>query len=53
LKGTIINFHVRGEYLDHKKYWVIFESADKLGIQISDIDKKKIYHLNAENLLSL
>ncbi|MFC1868831.1 amidohydrolase family protein [Thermodesulfobacteriota bacterium] len=34
LKGAIINSHVKGEYLDDKKYRVIFEMADKLGVPI-------------------
>jgi len=34
LKGACINSHVKGEYLDLKKYWVIFERAEKLGVPI-------------------
>jgi 5-carboxyvanillate decarboxylase len=34
LKGTMINSHIRGEYLDEQKYWVIFERAEKLGVPI-------------------
>jgi 5-carboxyvanillate decarboxylase len=34
LKGAKINSHVRGEYLDDEKYWVIFERAEKLGVPI-------------------
>ncbi len=34
LKGASINSHIRGEYLDDKKYWVLFERAEKLGIPI-------------------
>ncbi|MFC1893910.1 amidohydrolase family protein [Chloroflexota bacterium] len=34
LKGASINSHVKGEYLDDKKYWVIFETAEKLGVPI-------------------
>jgi 5-carboxyvanillate decarboxylase len=34
LKGAYINSHVKGEYLDDKKYWVIFERAEKLGVPI-------------------
>lgn len=34
LKGTSINSHVNGEYLDDKKYWVIFKAAESLGIPI-------------------
>jgi 5-carboxyvanillate decarboxylase len=34
-RGAAINSHVRGgEYLDDKKYWVIFERAEKLGVPI-------------------
>ncbi|MFC1945709.1 amidohydrolase family protein [Chloroflexota bacterium] len=33
-KGASINSHVQGEYLDDKKYWVIFETAEKLGVPI-------------------
>jgi 5-carboxyvanillate decarboxylase len=34
-KGALINSHVRGgEYLDDKKYWVIFEKAEKLGVPL-------------------
>lgn len=33
-KGAMINSHIRGEYLDEKKYWVIFETAEKLGVPI-------------------
>jgi len=34
-KGAKINSHVRGgEYLDDKKYWLIFERAEKLGVAI-------------------
>jgi len=34
LKGAKINSHVRGEYLDAEKYWVIFEVADELDVPI-------------------
>jgi len=34
LKGASINSHTRGEYLDDKKYWVIFERAERLGVPI-------------------
>jgi 5-carboxyvanillate decarboxylase len=34
LKGAMIKSHVNGEYLDEKKYWVIFERAAKLGVPI-------------------
>jgi len=33
-KGGIINSHTRGEYLDDKKYRVIFERAQKLNVPI-------------------
>ena len=32
--GAKVNSHIRGEYLDDKKYWVIFEAAEKLGVPI-------------------
>ncbi|MFC1869312.1 amidohydrolase family protein [Thermodesulfobacteriota bacterium] len=34
LKGALLNSHVKGEYLDEKKYWVIFEAAEKLDVPI-------------------
>ncbi|MBW2031163.1 MAG: amidohydrolase [Deltaproteobacteria bacterium] len=34
LKGACINSHVKGEYLDDKKYWAIFETAEKLDVPI-------------------
>jgi len=34
LKGTMIKSNVQGEYLDKKKFWVIFEMAEKLGVPI-------------------
>jgi 5-carboxyvanillate decarboxylase len=34
LKGAVVNGHIRGEYLDEKKYWVIFERAEKLDVPI-------------------
>lgn len=34
LKGASINSHTKGEYLDDKKYWVIFEKAEKLDVPI-------------------
>ncbi len=33
-KGGIINSHTKGEYLDDRKYWVIFERAQKLNVPI-------------------
>jgi 5-carboxyvanillate decarboxylase len=34
LKGAVVNGHIRGEYLDDQKYWVIFEKAEKLDVPI-------------------
>jgi 2,3-dihydroxybenzoate decarboxylase len=34
LKGAVVNGHIRGEYLDDQKYWVIFERAEKLDVAI-------------------
>ncbi|OGO17795.1 MAG: hypothetical protein A2Z15_05090 [Chloroflexi bacterium RBG_16_50_11] len=34
LKGALVNSHVRGEYLDNPKFWVVFEKAEKLGVPI-------------------
>jgi len=34
LKGAVINSHTRGEYLDDKKYWPIFEAAESLNVPI-------------------
>ncbi|UCB43726.1 MAG: amidohydrolase [Dehalococcoidales bacterium] len=34
LKGASINSHIKGEYLDDKKYWVIFERAERLDVPI-------------------
>ena len=33
-KGALINGHVRGEFLDDRKYWVIFECAQALNVPI-------------------
>ena len=33
-KGTMIHGHTRGEFLDDKKFWVIFECAEALGVPI-------------------
>ena len=33
-KGAMIHGHTRGSFLDEKKYWVIFERAEKLGVPI-------------------
>jgi 5-carboxyvanillate decarboxylase len=34
LKGAIINSHTHGEYLDDKKFWAIFETAQALDVPI-------------------
>ena len=34
LRGTSINSHVKGEYLDDKKFWPIFAAAERLGVPI-------------------
>ena len=34
LKGAVVNGHIRGEYLDDQKYWVIFERAEKLNVPL-------------------
>jgi predicted TIM-barrel fold metal-dependent hydrolase len=33
-KGAMINGHIRGEYLDDEKYWVIFDKAVALDVPI-------------------
>jgi len=33
-KGAKISSHVKGEYLDDEKFWVIFEMAEQLGVPI-------------------
>ncbi len=33
-KGTMINGHTNGEFLDDKKFWPIFEAAEGLGVPI-------------------
>jgi 2,3-dihydroxybenzoate decarboxylase len=33
-KGTMIHGHTRGSFLDDKKYWVIFERAEALGVPV-------------------
>jgi len=33
-KGAMIHGHTRGSFLDEKKYWVIFERAQALGVPI-------------------
>lgn len=34
MKGAIINSHTRGEYLDNRKYWPLFEAAEALDVPI-------------------
>jgi 5-carboxyvanillate decarboxylase len=34
-KGAKVNSNIRGEYLDQKKYWPIFERAQRLDVPIS------------------
>jgi len=34
LKGAMIYSHIQGQYLDDKKFWPIFETAEKLGVPI-------------------
>src|ERR1700730_2086388 len=34
LKGAMINGHVRGEFLDNRQYWEIFECAQRLNVPI-------------------
>jgi len=34
MKGAVINGHIRGEYLDDRKYWVILERAQGLGVPL-------------------
>ena len=34
LKGALINGHTRGSFMDDKKYWVIFEAAQAMGVPI-------------------
>ncbi|HEY6240801.1 MAG TPA: amidohydrolase family protein [Burkholderiales bacterium] len=33
-KGAMIHGHTQGKFLDEKKYWVIFERAEKLGVPL-------------------
>lgn len=33
-KGAMVNGHVRGEYLDNKRFWPIFETAQALDVPI-------------------
>lgn len=34
LSGAKINSHVGGEYLDDKKYWILFETAERLDVPV-------------------
>jgi 5-carboxyvanillate decarboxylase len=34
LKGAIVNSHTMGEYLDHPKFWPIFEAAEALDVPV-------------------
>jgi 2,3-dihydroxybenzoate decarboxylase len=34
LKGAVVNSHTKGEYLDDKKFWPIFEAAESLNVPI-------------------
>jgi 5-carboxyvanillate decarboxylase len=34
LKGAVVNGNIRGEFLDDRKYWAIFERAEKLDVPI-------------------
>ena len=34
LKGAIVNSHTRGEYLDDRKFWEIFEAAESLNVPL-------------------
>ena len=34
MRGAKLNSHVRGEYLDDKKYWPLFETAEKLNVPL-------------------
>lgn len=33
-RGAMVNGHVRGEFLDNRKYWVVFECAQALNVPI-------------------
>jgi 5-carboxyvanillate decarboxylase len=33
-RGVVINSHTKGEYLDQRKYWAIFDRAQKLGVPV-------------------
>ena len=34
LKGAVINSHTRGEFLNDRKFWPIFEAAEALGVPV-------------------
>ena len=34
LKGAVVNGNIRGEFLDDRKYWPVFERAEKLDVPI-------------------
>ena len=34
LKGAVINSHTRGEFLNDRKFWEVFEAAEALGVPI-------------------
>ncbi len=34
LRGAKINSHIRGRYLDNKKYWPVFEAAESLDVPV-------------------
>lgn len=34
LKGAKVNSHVKNQYLDEEKYWIVFEKAEELGVPI-------------------
>lgn len=34
LKGAVVNAHVRGDYLDNRKYWPIFQKAEELNAPV-------------------
>ena len=34
LKGVMIKSNIQGEYLDNKKYWIIFKTATQLGVPV-------------------
>ena len=34
MKGAVINSHTKNEYLDHERFWPIFEAAESLNVPI-------------------